>query len=146
MKFEQYQPLSTGYAQYVVRSIGICCKTSPGTYSSSLMRAMASSGHFDTGENGRSSGLVASTIMPDVLISSHNEGSKKSPRNNGCRILTCLCGCTRVAIAQRISVGLNTSISSSNTNTFLVWSNVRAAAAARPGSPSDILFMEMNTL
>src|SRR5215510_3641673 len=107
-------------AQYVVRSVGICCRTSPGTYSSSLIRAIALSGHFETGENGRSSGLVASTIMPEVLISSTNDGSRKLPRNNGCKIDTCRCGCTRVATAQRISVGLNTSMSSSKTNTFLV--------------------------
>ena len=72
----------------MVRSMGICCNTSPGTNSSSLIRAMASSGHFDTGEKGRSSGRVASMIIPEVLISSTSDGSNKLPRNSGCKIDT----------------------------------------------------------
>src|ERR1044072_3286889 len=76
------------YAQYVVRSIGMCCSTSPGTNSSNLMRSIASSGHLETGENGRSNGLVASTLMPEVLISSTSDGSRKLPRKSGCRMET----------------------------------------------------------
>ena len=73
--------LATAYAQYVVRSIGICCKHFTGNVVFQLDPRHRFVGTFRHRRERPVRRLVASTIMPEVLISSSSDGSKKLPRN-----------------------------------------------------------------
>ena len=91
-------------------------------------------------------GLVASTIMPEVLISSRSDGSRKLPRNSGFKMID---------LEMRLHAGRdcpenvgrieNVDVLVEHEDVFRVIEG-QAAAAARAGSPSDIFFIEMKTL